>query len=135
MSPLWFHPNKGKESCEKERIRKHAVGPRPLLAFWAATEHCDGFPTTSRRYSSPLIDIQENRLLSSFVEPLNALLTHDDLPGAVDDFFGITKIWLPCPATLSHQNESQQPRRDPPRRKELDMLDPRRSKGVMGGIV
>ncbi|GFR06620.1 retrovirus-related Pol polyprotein from type-1 retrotransposable element R2 [Trichonephila clavata] len=119
-------PTKAKRVARKERIRKHAVGTPALAPLSGLPQNTvTDSPPPPGDIPLPLIDIQENMLLSTFVEPLNALLTHDDLPGAVDDFFGITQDLVSVVQQHFRIRTNLNNREGiPPRRKELDMLDP-----------
>ncbi|GFR11412.1 hypothetical protein TNCT_458981 [Trichonephila clavata] len=130
-------PTKAKRVARKERIRKHAVGPPALAPLSGPPPNtATDSPPPPGDIPLPLIDIQENRLLSSFVEPLNALLTHDDLPGAVDDFFGITQDLVAVVQQHFRIKTNLNNREGIPLAgKSWTCSTPRRSKGVMGGIV
>ncbi|GFR03036.1 retrovirus-related Pol polyprotein from type-1 retrotransposable element R2 [Trichonephila clavata] len=74
-------------------------------------------PTPDER---TLVDIPETRILSSFREPLNQLIEHDDLENADETFFRISVVRDHYHIKGPNQNIGQQG----PRTSQIDLLDP-----------
>ncbi|GFR24387.1 hypothetical protein TNCT_559281 [Trichonephila clavata] len=104
-------PHQAQEDQRKARIQQHAIGEpaaAPLAAPMPSANLAIMPPVEVEPL--PLIDLPEGRVLSSFVEPLNSFLTHDDLPGAIGDFFNIMMTSSRSLGTTSEFAQSKDPR-------------------------
>ncbi|GFT18739.1 retrovirus-related Pol polyprotein from type-1 retrotransposable element R2 [Trichonephila clavipes] len=74
---------------------------------------------------SPLIDVEECKVLCSFKEPLLHFLQHDDLPGATHDFFALVEDMVSVVREHFHLGSPPLKQGATPRRtRELDLQDP-----------
>ncbi|GFR25051.1 retrovirus-related Pol polyprotein from type-2 retrotransposable element R2DM [Trichonephila clavata] len=120
-------PTRLKKIQRKARIQQHAIGEpaaAPLAAPMPSANLAIMPPVEVEPL--PLIDLPEGRVLSSFVEPLNSFLTHDDLPGAIGDFFNIIDDIVAVVRDHFRIRPIEGPTNNEikPRRRELDLLDP-----------
>ncbi|GFQ75972.1 retrovirus-related Pol polyprotein from type-1 retrotransposable element R2 [Trichonephila clavata] len=133
-------PPKARRESRRKRVARHSEGP-PSNAPLAAPAPPRRAPAAVHEAPVPsignhdpevpipdertLVDIPEARILSSFREPLNQLLEHDDLENADDTFFRISEDLVSVVRDHFHikgpnQNSGQQG----PRTSQIDLLDP-----------
>ncbi|GFQ80717.1 retrovirus-related Pol polyprotein from type-1 retrotransposable element R2 [Trichonephila clavata] len=133
-------PPKARRESRRKRVARHAEGS-PSNAPLAAPApprrtpevvneaHASNSGNVEPEVPTPeergLVDIPETRILSSFREPLNQLIEHDDLQDADETFFRISEDLISVVRDhfrikKPNQNSGQQG----PRTSEIDLLDP-----------
>ncbi|GFQ89979.1 retrovirus-related Pol polyprotein from type-1 retrotransposable element R2, partial [Trichonephila clavata] len=133
-------PPKARRESRRKRVARHSEGSpsnAPLAApapprrtpEVANEAHASSSGNVEPEVPTPeergLVDIPETRILSSFREPLNQLIEHDDLQDADETFFRISEDLISVVRDhfrikKPNQNSGQQG----PRTSEIDLLDP-----------